>query len=646
MANFKKTMMAAAGAAGGGALDVDDVFSTYLWTGDATAASSRSISNGIDLAGEGGLAWIKRRGATQESTLYDSERSLVKHLSTDNTNPSQSDSFDTSGDKMKTFNSDGFSVGYLLNNFYHGGYVSWTFRKAPKFFDIVTWTGDGTGARVIPHSLGTAPGMYIAKTTAINDNWFTYHRSLGGVNNYVSLDRDQAKQNNTNIWSAVEPTATHFSVGAGINISGRTYVTYLFAHNDGDGEFGPDGDADIIKCGSFPWGSTSGTEVNLGFEPQWILFKAADQSGKDWFIFDAMRGIVTGGFSGDGDAALFPNTSGAENVNTWGVDLTPTGFIAYGNNIASSGNIIYMAIRRGPMAVPESATDVFAIDTRGGTSPSPPELTSGFVTDFLIYPNNTETTNDKRVIDRFRGDRWLYADKTNAEVTVIGKWDYMDGHGEYSNIDSNDIGFMWKRAPGFFDMVAMTGTSSSSSHTVNHNLTVPPEMVWIKRRDGTSSWNVYHNDGSTERTAYLESTLQGFSNSRLDSSGATSIVVSGGVLDAGATYIMYLFATLPGISKVGSYTGNGSSQTINCGFSSGARFILIKRTDSTGNWYVWNTTRGIVSGNDPYLLLNSTAAEVTSNDSVDPANSGFIVNQISATNVNVSSANYIFYAIA
>ena len=100
------------------------------------------------------------------------------------------------------------------------------------------------------------------------------------------------------------------------------------------------------------------------------------------------------------------------------------------------------------------------------------------------------------------------------------------------------------------------------------------------------------------------------------------------------------------MSKVGSYTGNGSSQTINCGFTSGARFILIKRTDSTGDWYVWDTERGIVAGNDPHLSLNTTAAEVTTDDSIDPDNSGFIVNQVSATNINVSSATYIFYAIA
>jgi hypothetical protein len=115
---------------------------------------------------------------------------------------------------------------------------------------------------------------------------------------------------------------------------------------------------------------------------------------------------------------------------------------------------------------------------------------------------------------------------------------------------------------------------------------------------------------------------------------------------AGRTYVAYLFASCPGVSKVGSYTGNGSSQTINCGFTGGARFVMIKRTDSTGDWYVWDTARGIVSGNDPHLSLNTTASEVTTDDTIDTDSTGFVVNQVSATNVNVSSATYIYLAIA
>ena len=135
-------------------------------------------------------------------------------------------------------------------------------------------------------------------------------------------------------------------------------------------------------------------------------------------------------------------------------------------------------------------------------------------------------------------------------------------------------------------------------------------------------------------------------NDFFDTPTDTLLKPLGAVNSNGKSYINYLFATLDGVSKCGKYIGNGSSQTINCGFSAGAKYVLIKRTDATGDWHVWDSARGIVAGNEPYFRLNIAGGEITNNDSVDPHNSGFIVNQLSATNINVSSGTYIFYAIA
>ena len=95
---------------------------------------------------------------------------------------------------------------------------------------------------------------------------------------------------------------------------------------------------------------------------------------------------------------------------------------------------------------------------------------------------------------------------------------------------------------------------------------------------------------------------------------------------------------------MGSYTGTGSTQNIDCGFSNGARFVIIKRTDSADDWIVVDTERGIVSGNDPYLALNTTDPELTSQDYVDPYSSGFAVT--GENPVGANSGTYIFYAIA
>jgi len=92
------------------------------------------------------------------------------------------------------------------------------------------------------------------------------------------------------------------------------------------------------------------------------------------------------------------------------------------------------------------------------------------------------------------------------------------------------------------------------------------------------------------------------------------------------------------------YTGTGATQTIDCGFAGGARFVLIKRTDDVGDWYVWDSARGMVSGTDPSLLLNSTAGEVNAN-SVYTITTGFQIVS-TASGINASGGSYIFLAIA
>jgi hypothetical protein len=115
---------------------------------------------------------------------------------------------------------------------------------------------------------------------------------------------------------------------------------------------------------------------------------------------------------------------------------------------------------------------------------------------------------------------------------------------------------------------------------------------------------------------------------------------------------MYLFASLDGISKVGSYTGTYAAQTIDCGFSAGARFVLIKETSSSGGgWFLFDTERGITTtSNDGLLYLNSTQQQYTESyglgyNAIEPANSGFKVTS-NNNSINKNGETYIFYAIA
>ena len=120
-----------------------------------------------------------------------------------------------------------------------------------------------------------------------------------------------------------------------------------------------------------------------------------------------------------------------------------------------------------------------------------------------------------------------------------------------------------------------------------------------------------------------------------------------GVNRSATNFIAYLFATCAGVSKVGSYTGNGSTQTIDCGFGAGgARFVLIKRTDSTGAWYLYDSARGMTTLTNPYLRLNSTSAEVATLGSVTTVSTGFALNSAILAAINVNAGTYIFLAIA
>ena len=627
--------------------NVEDVFSTYLYTGTSDA---QSITNDIDLSNEGGLVWIKNRGSGYNHELYDTERGATKDLGSN-----QTDAEGTNSTGLTAFNSNGFTVGTSFPTGRNGEeYVSWTWRKAPKFFDCVTYTGSGVAGKTVSHNLGSVPGCIIVKRTDGTGNWSVYHRG-----NTAQPETDVLYLNLTNAtsdvttWNDTAPTSTEFQVsGLAVNTSGATYVAYLFAHNDGDGTFGPDGDADIIKCGSFT--ATAGTEVDLGFEPQFVITKSVTSTA-DWYMFDIMRGW--GADQGSNDAWLIPNTSGAETNNTNSLGITPTGFTSFNGGDAT---YIYIAIRR-PMAVPESATDVFGIETYTGNA-STQEITTdmtdspSFVGD-AFFAKSRDFATDGVMTSRLTGQNGLYTSSTGAEgnedIDFFNRNSvnlrYQSGNMNYNT--KTYVGYLWSRSPNYFDVVAYSG-NSTAGRTVSHNLGVAPEMIWVKARNvGSTHWTVYHSGMGNDTIVYLSSTTAPQTvptawNSTTPSSTDFTLGTLTTVNQSLYNYIAYLFTSLDGVSKVGSYTGNGSSQTIDCGFSAGARFVLIRRTDSTGDWYVWDTERGIVAANDPHLSLNTTAAEVTTDDSIDPVSSGFAVNQVAATNINVSSATYIYYAIA
>ena len=645
---------------------IEDYFSTWLYSGSG-AGVSQTITNGIDLSTKGGLVWIKDRNSTVSGHgLWDTIRGVYKFLVSSSTGAQ----VDASGSGLQygvgSFNTNGFTLPTPNQDYWNASgtnYVSWSFAKAPKFFDVVTYTGTGS-AQAISHNLGSVPGCMIVKRTDTTASWAVYHTGIeatSGLENkgILYLNLTNAVAYGTSPWNATAPTSTQFTVGyaAETNASGGTYVAYLFAHNAGG--FGLTGTDNVISCGSFTEVSSIAT-VNLGWEPQWVLIKSTT-SVDNWYILDNMRGVYSS--VNTPAKVLSPNTSGAESSGYY-IGINATGFDA--SYLSASNTYIYIAIRRGPMKVPTDATKVFNTMLVTGNGTNERQITGvGFPPDLLIGKRRSSALLPFW-FDKLRGkERYIDSSSTSAETALTaGNEGLMlqDGFvidNNYGSLNVNGSTYadwVMRRAPSFFDEVCYTGNGTSGT-TKNHNLGVVPELVILKDRSAVQEWRVmcayYNNNVDPWSYRMALNTTGGISAGAgvfNDTAPTASVFTLGNnaeVNASGDTYVAYLFATCAGVSKVGSYTGNGTTQTINCGFGAGgARFVLIKRTDSTGGWYVYDTARGMTTLVDPYLFLNSTAAESATLGSVTTVSTGFAVNASILAAINTNGASYIFLAIA
>ena len=627
---------------------IEDVFSTFLRTSDGTTAN---IVNNIDLSGKGGLVWTKNRGSAQWHVLYDTVRGGAYSLTSNNTGVSR-----TNIAGAVTFNADGYSIvaGFAENNANANTYVDWVLRKQPKFFDIQTWSGSGANT-TISHSLGSVPACIIVKRTDTAADWAVYHRILANTQ-YLFLNTTAAEATGATWWNSTTPTSSVFSLGtdASVNASGGTYVAYIFAHDAGG--FGLTGTDNVISCGSFTTDGSGNATVSLGYEPQFVLYKKSSTTGQ-WYIEDTMRGLY--GTSTQG-TTLIANLTSAESAGNGSLQLTSTGFTVNPlGNLGTSTTSIYIAIRRGPMKVPTLGTSVFGLSARSGTDAN--ATVTGGQTDDAVLVKNRGAAVASLFSSRLTGTGYLVTSTTAAEVaagvTILqaNPWDVMDGvkvgtTSTITNASANTyINYLFKRAPSFFDEVCYTGTGTAGQ-TYTHNLGVVPELMIVKGRSIAEEWNVYFGNNTNYLKLNRDDVPQ-TATTRWNDTSPTSSVFSVGTSNwvnaSGSTYVAYLFATCAGVSKVGSYTGNGTTQTIDCGFGAGgARFVLIKRTDAIGNWYVYDTARGMTVLTDPYLLANSTAAEVATLGSVTTVSTGFALDSTILAAINVNAGTYIFLAIA
>ena len=679
--------MAAAGNAGDDPVYVDDLYSTHAYAGNA---STNARVNGIDLADRGGLVQIKRKddednGSSANKWLwFDTVRGNTEYF---NSQVAKVETVNADVD-LSSFNSNGFTIkgSSHQGNTNNASYCSWSFAKHEKFFDIIQYTGTGS-PHTIAHNLGSVPGMLIVTNRTGDTDAMVWHRSTDGVDQVLKLNGDDGDFKFTSAFNDAAPTSSVFTVGSGndTNQSGGTFIAYLFAHNNDDGIFGTEGDEDIIKCDGFTANGSGNALINLGFEPQYLMLKcltgASNDTAGHWTVIDIQRGWG-GETSASGFQSRWIKWNRKEGEQVGGSHAGKMFTTATGFGVNGQGNnqrFAYMAIRRSHKPASEfTSSQLFGLAAGGNEnnlSGGAASIPTGNFVDLGFMGNKSSSAGNSK---------WTVLSRIMAGVSL----NFQDAFAGSGGLDhsflpptgfgtsnlTTQFGWGWRRTTGYFDQIVYKGGNSIQSH----NLGATPEMIWIKclsddnPGDLDGQWMVglkILNDtrlaASVDPNAFLtidtnSALLSSSSQQPFPSSGYAfqsspadgenpditkkiNIGNSDTVARSGEFYTAYLFASVPGIAKIGTYTGNGGSQTINCGFSNGAKWVLIKSISATGSWQIFDTTRGLVDGNDARLLLDLPNAE-TSADLIDPNSSGFALPNNSSTNAN--TVEYMFYAIA
>ena len=474
----------------------------------------------------------------------------------------------------------------------------------------------------------------------------------GGINNWGDFE---GKISNLRVTKGLGIYSSNFIWGN--NSAGVDYTTTTYPYDPESFKFGSSGNQNIIECDSYIGnGSSTGPEINLGWEPQFLIIKQTNSSGNNWRMFDSMRGITSGSL----DETLYPSDGGTEYGNVDKLDLTPTGFKLTRNDSAYNGNgseYLYIAIRMsdGYVGKPASAgTDVFALDTGNGSA-TIPAMDSGFPVDWAFRRNPSSTSEWYTQYRMMDPDVGLQLDSDAVEQSGFGSTQKFDSNlGWAYSLQSSYQSWMWKRGNGF-DLVFYDG-NSESKRAIPHSLNAVPEMFWIKRRTGGSGdkWAVYHSALGNTKYLRVNTTQYAYTDAIWNNTTPTSthftLGTDSAVNNSSGTYVAMLFSSVTGVSKVGTYTGTANSaQSISLGFQ--PRFITIKNaTDNSNNWttgwFTYDTLRGWSSPNTTHIFLNDQMANQTTGGNCAPTSTGFDITGGSNNYINNNGDTYVYYAHA
>jgi len=485
----------------------------------------------------------------------------------------------------------------------------------PAFIMMKRTTSSGNYWRAWHKDLGNCVGNNSGSADSLN---IYFSQNGTGAESEISGDSDY------NVGKDASATQVRVPKGGGINGSTGQIIIIMFASHEGSsdypsGEFGPTGDQDIIKCGFYNGnGATTvhgGPLIDLGWDPEFLMIgRMHGTFGGYVNIFDQTRGMRTPVAEHVSEAFRMSEASpGKVGHSNRGPCTFNNGFKIRGNHMDYNRNVEggqtitnpywYVAIRRADGVVgrePTSANRRW--DASAYTSTSEPVITENFQIDASIVRKITVSNKENYIVSRVCGREYLLGNRANdSEAETDFEWEYQNAAHAGNMTSLGSTYFMnWHRCNSF-DAIQYQG-NGASSRVLSHKLGVTPEMIWIKSLNireaaGYGSAHNQNNNGCQEYTGWIcwHKDLNGGGNNainydfelncsganRNNTNGFKALPTSTGFTIGSNTrlnsnnmiYSAWLFAPKEGVSKIGSFTQNGSNATeVDLGFN--PRFMI------------------------------------------------------------------------
>ena len=634
-------------------------FGVVLYTG----TSANHAITGLGFQPD--LVWIKDRDNAEQHILNDSTRGASNDLSS---NTTAAEANRPTG--FLSFDSDGFTLGTdgggVVNDSTRGPYVAWCWKanggttssntdgtitstvqaNTKAGFSIIKFTGTGATATV-GHGLSQTPEIYIMKNLdQAGYKWPTHTQDAGSLSgNYTGA------LNETSAFTSYTPTANATTIGLTSgqpdrNPSGQEMIVYAFHSVAG-----------YSKIGTYT-GNGSTQAIDTGFEPAFLMLKSTSQTG-DWFMFDNKRSP-----SNPRNNRIKANLADAESTSSNQVNFLTNGFYFGSTAFNDSGRtFLYIAFAADPSPAPVLA-DSFNQSLWTGNGGENTEIKAvGFQPGF-VWLKGINAGWGNFLQDNIRtAPYFISSDSSNGEATtlpnIVSSFD-TDGFTIQNNGNSNNQGstyaaWSWKansiptintdgtiqsvvsaNSAAGFSVVKYTGNGTASS-TIGHGLSSAPDVVFFKRLDAVESWNVWFSSVSN-KVGFLN-LAQGFITYTGLSSDSTTVTLNNGTGHnaSNSPYIAYCFASTSGFSQIGTYTGNGTSQTITTGFQ--VDYILFRKHDANQDWFIFDSARDPINPKTKRLYANYNIAETSATSNINFTSTGF---ELTTSEFNDLGKNFVY----